>query len=361
MVNRLLGIFVLIVLFGVFGVTSGASDIYAVTVDDSIDTPSRTVTVDGNTHTVSEISNINTGDTIVATVTAPDSDSYRVQVYGVKDESWVKMDSKYIDSSEDDTISFDTNGYWLGSYVLAVSHNGTIQAIHPIIVSQCSVDVSTNSEVEKGGTISVNTSITQVSENTDIERVKIVAMNESVSRTAKATRVSDTVYNAQIDVGDWSAGSYKIYAMVQNSSKTPNGEYEPIGISSPTTFEIVSQDQTTTEEDSGGGGTSGTTSTLTSTTKTTTSSTTTNSTTEGNNTTTDPLPTTNTSTLSTTTSGSTSTTFSTKTSSTVDTTSQAITPNTTTSSSTTSTTVPGFHLLIGVIAFLATASLLYRR
>lgn len=370
--RRLLTMGVLIVAISSLAISSAAGNGYSVTVDDSIETPEREITVDNETHVVSEISDIEPGNDFTAKVSVPDSHSYRIEIWGMKDESWRRMENTFVDSSDDDTHTFDTTHYWEGSYVLAVRNasNHSIEAIHPIIVSGCDVAIQMPASIDAGESVNGTVTIYETSDSTEVQKVEVVVLNGSRSVSTEASKTSEGEYAATVDLSGWSPGTYKVYAMVQNSSKTPNGQYEPIGMSAPNTIEISEKTDTTTtttsNDGNNGGENNGGSETTTTTTATPTTTTTTKNSTSTITQTDTPSSTTTptTSTPTKTTQGNTSTPTETESSTPTQTTTEnVISPNTTTSSPETTTegTTHGFTVLIAIFGLLAAVLLTKRR
>ena len=76
------GVFLVVTLFAGSGVASGAvADGYNVTIEDSIDGPTRTVSMEDTEFTVSAVARRTAGEDVTATVTAPSGTGYDLYLY----------------------------------------------------------------------------------------------------------------------------------------------------------------------------------------------------------------------------------------------------------------------------------------
>lgn len=343
-----------------------AADEYDISASDSVDTESRTVTVDGDEYDVETVGRTPADATVSVDIDSPDDAATEVYLYN-KDRDIV--DTK--DSDGSDSVSIDLDGYTPGSYVLALlDEDNDIVDIQPLVVAgwetTLSINTTSENEIEKGDPLSATVNINEHTEMPDPESVEIVfTKDDSVITRTDADNTGEGEYEATIDT-DRDTGSYRIYANVRNTT-TAEGRYEVVGVSDSHVVEIKSNvsesdgdsESTETEPDTGGGGAGGqvgSTETATSTASPTPNTTTTTRT--PTTTTATPVP--SSTTLTTTSSDQTtrspvSTTETESDDGLITAVSETVTP------SSTPTSTPGFGILSAVIALAGSLLLLHRQ
>ena len=331
-------IVILVVSLGAPFVTAADAD-YEIALDDTVETPPRTVTIEGDEHTVSAVGRATPGETLSVSVTAPSDSSYRVLLY---DGDRRIVDSK--NANGEGTVRFDLSGYEPSSYMLAIYKDGDYKDVHPLVVEGYDVSVDAPSEAETDSEITVTVNADKTEDVEDPHAVKVVVANNDQSIRATATKQSGSTYEATISLDEMSASEANVYAVVQGDhSAFKDDRNELLGISDATG--LVIYEQTTTTNDPSGSQTStptettqqSTTETRTTTTETPTTSTTTTTTSRTSSTTT------------TTTHDTTEATATT----TTETTASVITPDNSTTTETTSSSessIPGFRLQTALVA-----------
>jgi len=224
-----------------------ASSGYTVESTTSIDTPSRTVTVQGNEYTVSSLGYRDVGDTIPVEVSRPGDGMFTVYLYNGDGSI---MDS--VDGSENGTYTLDdTTSLERGTYVLVLEADGSRQTIQPVVMSGYDFAVDAPEEASENERVTVTIELTGDTERPNY--VDIAVMNDSTHRYV-TTKVGDRTYSVTFD--DLAADEYEIYAAARSDEEV-NGRDEVTGVSSVETLTITSSGETTTEptttESSSGG------------------------------------------------------------------------------------------------------------
>ncbi|KAB1198234.1 MULTISPECIES: cell surface glycoprotein [Haloferax] len=254
---------------------------YGITSSDDIDTPDQTVTIDGTEYDVSSIGRVYKNDALTIDTNAPAGTSYDIYIYN--------DDRNIVDTAAaegDDSASFDTSYFGSpGSYVAAIYIDGSIERIHPVVVSGYRVSVDAPKSAPKGEDITVDLSLSKVTDIQDPYSVEVVvAQGNSVVKRIDASQTGSLSYQATLS-NDLNKGDYNLYA-VARSETTVDGKHELVGISD--TQQLTVKSRTTTTANSGDGSSEATeTTTATPTATTTTASTPTPTTTESPTTTTE--------------------------------------------------------------------------
>jgi len=241
---------VMLVLAAVLLLAAGsvtASSAYSVESETSIDTPPRTVTIQGTEYTVSSLGYRDVGETLPVEVTRPENRMYTIYLYN--------GDGQVIDSvrrSENGTYTLDdTTSLERGTYVLALNVGGEREAIQPVVLSGYDFAVEAPNQATEDERVTITVELVG---NTSLPNyVDLAVMNDSTHRYI-ATKVGDRTYS--VTIGDLAADEYKIYATARGEDEV-NGRDEETGVSSVEELTISSTGETTTEstttEASGGG------------------------------------------------------------------------------------------------------------
>jgi hypothetical protein len=268
-------IVLLLVSLGAPFVTAADSD-YDLALDDTVETPPRTVTLEGDEHTVSAVGRAAPGDTLSVSVTAPSDSSYRVLLY---DGDRRIVDSKNGNGAQ--TVRFDLSGYEPSSYMLAVYENGDYKDVHPLVVEGYDVSVDAPSEAETGSEITVTVNGDKTEDVEDPHAVNVIVANTDQSIRATATEQSGSTYEATISLDELPAGEANVYAVVRgDDSAFTDDRKELLGVSDASTLSIYeptttqsSGSQTSTPTETTNRVTTGTESTTTETSSTTSTTT----------------------------------------------------------------------------------------
>lgn len=350
-----IGFCVLLIVGMSIGVTAAT---YSISIQDGVNTPDRTISLEGNSFTVDGIAEISTGDSITVSVTRPSGMPYRVYIYGTRDGSRQIIDSKY--RSSGDTVTFDTSKYpdlyTPGTYTVALHADGDYRAVYPFVVSGATITVDAPETAKVGESVTIRTSITPTDDSVDLSGAEIVLYGDGDSKRV-TVEGSSGEYSATIDTSGFSAGEYTVYVAANNDSRTPMNHKEVIAIDTRQTLALQT-DSSSGTQGSGSGGTSGTGGTQpTTASKTTTTTTPVTGTATGTSTnSTPPSSTTETPTDMVTPTSATDT-IQTPASTTN---SNIITPNTD-SPLTTPTTTPGFGLFPAMLGILTAGFVLYTK
>lgn len=228
---------------------------YAVTIDGGIDTPDKSVELEGSSYTVRGIASIDAGDTIEVSVDHPTGESYRVYLYGNKDGARQILLTKYRESGS--TVTFDTSDYPdlfpPGTYTVALHADGKYRAVYPFVVSGATLAVDQPDAVTKGDTATIQATASPTDDRVDLTGVEFVLHGNDMSKRVSASG-SGGDYSASFETADLPTGEYTIYAVANNDSVTPKGNQEIVALSTENTLTVTSDGSGTTTSTGGGGG-----------------------------------------------------------------------------------------------------------
>ncbi|QLG27363.1 hypothetical protein HUG10_07295 [Halorarum halophilum] len=220
-------------------IASGDSQ-YEITVDTEIDTPERTITIEGQSYTVASMGKAPTEGELTFDVDTPGVDRYSVHLYN--------SDRQIVESTretEDGTVSFDTSGYTSGSYVLVVSVNGVQQVIQPVVITDYEIDVDAPTDVTAGSSFTLEAMLSGSS--TTPEHVAVTLSNGTWDTQFTASE-DGGAYVADIP-GTLAAGEYSMYVTTHSDNEF-NGQKEVTGLSS---VSIITVNADESDTSSGGG------------------------------------------------------------------------------------------------------------
>ena len=221
---------------------------YEISVEGSVDTPTRTVELEGATYNVSAIGKAESGESIDVTVQAPDPDQdYDVYLYN-SDRQIVEGES----GEGNDTVTFDLTDLDAGTYVFAVQERGANQVIHPFIIKGFDTTIDAPTSATVGDDVTVEVTTDQLSDNATNDRVEVViAGDEQLTRTTATG--SDDTYTATIDTGGLDPGSYRVYANVRGEEVVFD-ERVIFGVSDAQTLDLAEAESDDSGNEGGGSG-----------------------------------------------------------------------------------------------------------
>ncbi|QLG63861.1 hypothetical protein [Halorarum salinum] len=203
----------------------GAAPEYGLSVAGSVDTPNRTVPVDGEEFAVSEVASVEPGDALDVEVTAPDEGPYELLLYDSERRIVTRADAAAGERTE-----LETDGFEAGAYLLVLRDGETVRAVHPVVIDGYDVEVDAPGAAEAGTETSVAVSVAPGQSTGSPDRVTVVAWNGEETVSAVADRQGDGRYVATLDLADLDPGEYTLVATA-HGERVVYGRQEPLGTS----------------------------------------------------------------------------------------------------------------------------------
>lgn len=202
-----------------------ADDEYEISVENSIDTPDRNVTVDGDRYRVTSIARVESGDSATVSVTAPDDAEYDLYLYN-SDRQVVATSGE----SGGTSWTLDSSDYAPGSYVVAVyGSDGRYKAVQSLVFSAYDVRVDAPETLGDGSASTVGVELSSVAGSENVSSVEAVFANNETTRRIEATNAGNGAYEARLPA-DLPQGEYRLYAVVRGEEGY-EGRTELLGIS----------------------------------------------------------------------------------------------------------------------------------
>ena len=197
----------------------------------SVDVPPRTVSVDGTTFEVTRLVVVREGETVTASVTAPNDDVYSTNVYN-SDEQLVDF-SRGEGSGTHHFDAADLGGP--GTYSLGVVQDGDVEAVQPLVVSGYDFDVAIPGELPTDEVVEVELTVMATSASGPPGGVELVLADEISETRIEATHVDGQTYVATVDADSFGTGEYGAYAVALDRA----GEENAVGVSHRHTVSFV--------------------------------------------------------------------------------------------------------------------------
>lgn len=242
-------IFFLSVISSPIGLAQNDGSEYRVVVSESIETPDRTFTVDGDQYHVSEIAERKPGESLSVDSFTPGDENYGVYLYN--------SDRKIADTKAatgDDSVTFETDELSPGTYIVAIYADGTIETVHPVVISGYAVSIDAPADATQESTVDLSAQVTAEGSSGTPHEVAVVLASAETHERVSLSRTSDGTYTASVSLEDFATGEYSVYA-VATSDEEVYGEPELLGISDAATLTIGTHETTgtaTTNSDSTG-------------------------------------------------------------------------------------------------------------
>ena len=248
-VPALLAVSIAIALVVALAAATGAvasEDGYDLTADGVVDTPERTVDVDGEEHTVDATVVREPGDELVVEATVPDEDAeYNVDLRNSDNQV---VQSIPMEGSGEAELAIDREP---GSYVIVLRHDG-IRTILPLVIAGYDVELSMPTEVERGSTATATVEVEEGASSGDPHAVEVVVGDADELERFIAERTGDGQYEATIDGDALPAGEYLAYAVTKTDEEVDVGdEYEVVGVSGSHEVRFAAQDDSGADDGPG--------------------------------------------------------------------------------------------------------------
>ncbi|MFB6282971.1 MAG: hypothetical protein ABEK59_03430 [Halobacteria archaeon] len=205
----------------------------------TVDTPTRTVTLEGQDFDVSGIIKVSKGEDIKAGLQAPDDEEYEATLRKGNDERTIVDFDR---GSGSGTIEL-TSDYDPGPYSIVVNPTqGKFSAIYPVVVEGYSVSMDAPSSVNQSDEPEIQVDVTPTSSSGSPHQVKAIIGDETHETSAIATENSDGSYTAKVDTSGLPEGNYLVYAVAQNDVVV-DGKNQVLGLSDSSNIQVTSSNE----------------------------------------------------------------------------------------------------------------------
>jgi len=209
---------------------------YDLTVDGAIETPERTVTIEGEDYTLRSVGAVDPGDDIVADITAPSDAVYDVELRNADEQ--VVSELRMTDSG---TVTFDTGNLGLdpGTYAVVVLDDQHIETLRPVVVSGYELTVDPPASVAPGESAEITVDVTDAARNSAPEGVEVVAYRGDEVIRVSATETATQQYTATVPFDDDSpTGEYTLYALAKGEKQLSSNYQVSLAVDNGATITV---------------------------------------------------------------------------------------------------------------------------
>jgi hypothetical protein len=190
-----------------FVATGAAVDGYSISGDSSIETPTRTVTYEGQSYTIDSVSRITAGESVTITTSVPSGAAYDLNL---RDPDNQLISSERKTGNATHTLSYFGPTDEAGTYAATIQDDGDTVAVYPIVVAGYDISVPSPDDVEAGETVTISATVTErsVEKHSSLDRVEVVVGNDDVEVQQSMTRVDDDTYETTVSTDGLAAETY---------------------------------------------------------------------------------------------------------------------------------------------------------
>lgn len=227
--RRLIAVSLFVVVL-VLGVGVAAQSSVSISIEGSFETPSDTVTVDGEEFNVTQVTKLRPDDVMTVVTSAPGGKRYQVNVYTLTEDI---QDS--IRETGPARMDFRTEYLDPGSYLVAAVDRNEFLDVKPITVVGYETDVDLPSTVDEDTPFEATVQLEEIDNTKSVGRVEIVVWNDDGRERIEADQLEDHTYEATVD--GLANETYDVYAVVVAEEQI-EGEDDVIGLSDPQTLTV---------------------------------------------------------------------------------------------------------------------------
>lgn len=180
---------------------------YDLEVSDAVDTPERTVSLEGNDYQVDSIVARDAGDSIEVDVMVPEGGSFE-NVYLYNSDRQIAQTG-----SGSDPVTLDTSGLDPGTYVIALYADSNYQTILPVVINGYDISTTYPSDVAPGEDVTISAEVTKTDASADPPAVETIIWTDSTTRSETLAHQSGGTYETTLSFDE--EDEYQVYTAVQ--------------------------------------------------------------------------------------------------------------------------------------------------
>jgi hypothetical protein len=223
--RRLIAVSLFVVLLA-FGAGIAAQSTVSISIEGSFETPSDTVTVDGEEFTVTQVTKLRPDDVMTVVTSAPRDKRYQVNVYTLTED----VQASDRGETGPGKTSFRTEFIDPGSYLVAAVDRDGVLDVQPITVVGYETNVDLPSTVDEDTPFEATVQLEEIDNTKSVGRVEVVIWNDDGRERIEANQLGEHTYEATVD--GLANETYDVYAVVVAEEQI-EGEDNVIGLSDP--------------------------------------------------------------------------------------------------------------------------------
>lgn len=207
----------------------GAAATYELTAQRTVDTPDRSITVDGQSFTITELARLSPGEDLVLETSAPTGATYSIYLY----DADRRIVATTAELRGDDSATLGTANVEPGTYVATIYDDGEFKAILPVVISGYSVTLGVTSAGDSNTSLTVTATLTREADVPRPSAVELVVVDRDTAQVTSRTTMSRATgeYRATVQLAE--KGEYVGYVNVRGR-QTSDGRRLLLGVSDPT-------------------------------------------------------------------------------------------------------------------------------
>lgn len=222
------------------------------TIEESTAVPSENIEFEGDEYLIDAIAVRNQGETLTARVTLPDEEYTSVGFLLYNSNQQIEQSKKIRYPGTKESVSFDTDAYPPGTYMLNVELEGATEKIHPVVVPGYDITVDHAASASREDDLKISADVTQTALSSPPASVEVAVWNDTHTQTFELTRNSDTTYSTTVSLDQFSNGEYMVNVAALGND-TFRGQQEILALeNSSLTIQNSTSDDDTDDSDSGG-------------------------------------------------------------------------------------------------------------
>lgn len=217
--SAIIAIFLLSISISAFATTS----IY---LDNTIDTPDRTLTYQGKNYEVREIGVFHINETVNISINVTDINSFQLSLMD-KNKNFLWNHMVYFTDGETRVMMPSNIISEPGIYAIVVFYQSNITAIEPVVFSKFQFSISTNrTKIAQGGSLHIEVRVTP---DTEIP-IKVILAQNSSTLESTVNKTGEGYYETDLYIPISAYGVFNLYAAAE-SGKEILGYPELVGVS----------------------------------------------------------------------------------------------------------------------------------
>jgi hypothetical protein len=219
-------LFVVVITSPAVGVATDPA--YNISVEGSYETPTDSVTVEGEQFTVSAVGVASEHEGITVSVDAPANAEYQINLYTLDQQI-----QDFRTATGPETVTFDTNLVDPGSYVVAAVDNDDFFAVHPVVVTDYNQTTVVPDRVPTNTAVSGAVTVEAKPGENPIGSVELAVWNKTWRNRSVLKSRGNRRYTGSLP--GLSNGTYRVSAVVVASERI-DGEKNVLAVSKPATI-----------------------------------------------------------------------------------------------------------------------------
>jgi len=218
----------LLVLVAVLAVAAAGNSAYSLSGTPSIETPTRSVSYQGQQYTIDAVSRISATGSVTITTDVPEGAAYELNLRG--------PDNQLVSSErlvDDANYTFSYFGFGeAGTYAVTIQDGGDTVAAYPVVIAGYDLSITSPGRVEEDDEVTLEATVEEraVDRHSSLDSVQVIVGNDDVERQRVMSPTTGDAYAATISTAGLDPGTYNVYVVARGNA-TVRQRAEILGVS----------------------------------------------------------------------------------------------------------------------------------